>query len=175
MFTRNSIDQYEINEIVNNETTEYLTIGKLKCNNAKYGGKFNYFLVKVILSIRHNAEEGFFLTMGFSCFSTIHYFQLICCSQFQINFLLRKTNIRLATIVIFPGHHIGGVMVSVRLESGRSWVRVPIGLKKDYKMGMCCFSAKHETLRRKNKDWLARNQDNVHVPSVDCCFSELAL
>ena len=25
----------------------------------------------------------------------------------------------------------------------------------------CCFSAKHATLRRKSKDWLARNQDNV--------------
>jgi hypothetical protein len=26
---------------------------------------------------------------------------------------------------------------------------------------MCCFSAKHAALRRKSKDWLARNQDNV--------------
>jgi len=25
----------------------------------------------------------------------------------------------------------------------------------------CCFSVKHATLRRKSKDWLARNQDNV--------------
>jgi hypothetical protein len=32
---------------------------------------------------------------------------------------------------------------------------------KDYKIGMCCFSAKHAALRRKSKDWLARNQDNV--------------
>jgi len=24
-----------------------------------------------------------------------------------------------------------------------------------------CFSAKHGALRRKNKDWLARNRDNV--------------
>ena len=32
---------------------------------------------------------------------------------------------------------------------------------KDYKIGICCFSAKHATLKRKNKDWLARNQDNV--------------
>ena len=35
------------------------------------------------------------------------------------------------------------------------------GQPKDYKIGMCCFSAKHAALRRKNKDWLARNQDNV--------------
>ena len=32
---------------------------------------------------------------------------------------------------------------------------------KKYKIGICCFSAKHAALRRKSKDWLARNQDNV--------------
>jgi hypothetical protein len=31
----------------------------------------------------------------------------------------------------------------------------------DYKIGMCCFSAKREALRRKTKDWFVRNQDNV--------------
>ena len=48
---------------------------------------------------------------------------------------------------------------------------------KDYKIiDMCCFSAQHATWRKKNKDWLARNQDNVwNDMSVDCCFSELAL
>ena len=25
----------------------------------------------------------------------------------------------------------------------------------------CCFSARHTALRRKSKDWLARNQDTV--------------
>ena len=37
----------------------------------------------------------------------------------------------------------------------------PSGQTKDYKIGMCCFSAKHTALRRKSKDWLARNQNNV--------------
>jgi hypothetical protein len=32
---------------------------------------------------------------------------------------------------------------------------------KDFKIGMCCFSAKHAALMRKTKDWLSRNQDNV--------------
>jgi hypothetical protein len=32
---------------------------------------------------------------------------------------------------------------------------------KDYKIGICCFSAKHAALRGKSKDWLARNQNNV--------------
>jgi len=35
------------------------------------------------------------------------------------------------------------------------------GQTKDYKTGICCFSAKHAALRTKSKDWLARNQDNV--------------
>jgi hypothetical protein len=35
------------------------------------------------------------------------------------------------------------------------------GQTKDYKIGICCFFAKHTALRRKNKDWLAQNQDNV--------------
>ena len=35
------------------------------------------------------------------------------------------------------------------------------GQTKDYKIGICCFSAKHAVLRRKSKDWLARNQNNV--------------
>ena len=32
---------------------------------------------------------------------------------------------------------------------------------KDYKIGICCFSAKNAALRSKSKDWLARNQNNV--------------
>ena len=31
------------------------------------------------------------------------------------------------------------------------------GQTKDYKIGICCFSAKHTALRRKSKDW---NQNN---------------
>jgi hypothetical protein len=35
------------------------------------------------------------------------------------------------------------------------------GQTKDYKIGICFFSAKHTALRRKSKDWLAQNQNNV--------------
>ena len=35
------------------------------------------------------------------------------------------------------------------------------GQTKDYKIGICCFSAKHAASRRKSKDWLARNQNNL--------------
>jgi hypothetical protein len=56
----------------------------------------------------------------------------------------------------------GGVIVSVLASSvvdrgfeSRS------GQTKDYNIGICSFSAKHAALRRKSKDWLARNEDNV--------------
>ena len=35
------------------------------------------------------------------------------------------------------------------------------GQSKDYNIGICCFFAKHAALRRKSKDGLARNQNNV--------------
>ena len=37
------------------------------------------------------------------------------------------------------------------------------GQTKDYKIGSCCFSAKHAALMRMNKDWLAWNQDNMSL------------
>jgi len=47
------------------------------------------------------------------------------------------------------------------------------------KVSICCFSAKHAALRRKKKDWLARNQNNVSEWSdMSICgllFRELAL
>jgi hypothetical protein len=47
---------------------------------------------------------------------------------------------------------------------------------KDYKIGICCFSAKHATLRSQNKDGI-----RIMCPSgaacliANCCFSELTL
>jgi len=34
-------------------------------------------------------------------------------------------------------------------------------VKLKTKIGICCFSSKHTAIRRKSKDWLARNWDNV--------------
>ena len=50
----------------------------------------------------------------------------------------------------------------------------------DNKIGICCFSVMNAVISRKRKDWLGRNQNNVHDWSdmstrVYCCFSELAL
>ena len=59
-------------------------------------------------------------------------------------------------------YSIGGVMVSVLASSTVDRGFEPrSGQTKDYKLGICCFSAKHAALMRKSKDWLVRNQNNV--------------
>ena len=59
-------------------------------------------------------------------------------------------------------HRIGGVMVTVLASSAVNRVFEPRSSQtKDYLIGICCFSAKRAALRRKSKDWLARDQNNV--------------
>ena len=54
-------------------------------------------------------------------------------------------------------NHTNGVMVSVLASSAVDrWLEQI----KDYTIGICCFTAKHAALRRKRKDWFARNQNN---------------
>ena len=59
-------------------------------------------------------------------------------------------------------NRIGGVMVSVFASSVVDRGFEPrSGQTKDYKISICCFSAKHAEIRRKSKGWLARIQNNV--------------
>ena len=53
---------------------------------------------------------------------------------------------------------ISGVVVSVLVSKAVDCGFEPrSGQTKDFKIGICCFSAKHTALRRKSKDWLVRN------------------
>jgi len=50
-------------------------------------------------------------------------------------------------------NRIGGVMFNVLASSAVDRGFKPrLGQTKDYQIGICCFSAKHATLRRKSKD-----------------------
>jgi hypothetical protein len=50
-------------------------------------------------------------------------------------------------------NRISGVMVSVLVSSAvDSGFEPRSGQTKDYKIGICCFSAKYTALRRKSKD-----------------------
>jgi hypothetical protein len=67
---------------------------------------------------------------------------------------------RLSESIIY--NDISGVMVSVLASSAVArWFEHLSGQTKDYKIGICCFSAKRTALRSKSKDWLTQNQDNV--------------
>ena len=70
-------------------------------------------------------------------------------------------------------NHIGGVMVSVLTSSVVDCGFEPRSCQtNDYKICICCFSAKHAALRRKSKDSLAQNQNNVSewntMSTTDC-------
>jgi hypothetical protein len=57
---------------------------------------------------------------------------------------------------------IGGVIVRVlALSAVNRGFELWSDQTKNYKIGICCFSARHIVLRRKCKEWWARNQDNV--------------
>ena len=59
-------------------------------------------------------------------------------------------------------NRIVGVMVSVlALSAVDRGFELRSGESKDYKIGISCFSAEHAALKRKSKEWLALNQDNV--------------
>ena len=58
--------------------------------------------------------------------------------------------------------HIGGVMFGVLASSAIDGGFKPrSGQTKDYEIGICCFSAKYAALRRRSKDCLVQNQNNV--------------
>jgi hypothetical protein len=113
--------------------------------------------------------------------------------QINNNENLMKQVFNLDGVFLFPYHcfciasfglnkkkHIGGVMASVLASSAVDRGFDPrSGQTNHYKIGICCSSPKHAALRRKNKDWIAGNQDNVSEcptrPSADYCFSKLAL
>ena len=51
-----------------------------------------------------------------------------------------------------PGNRIGGIMVSVLASSAvDSGFEPRSGQTKDYKIGICRFSAKHTALKRKSR------------------------
>jgi len=59
-------------------------------------------------------------------------------------------------------NRIGGVMVCVLVSCAlERELESRSGEIKDYTIDICCFSLKHAAVRRKSKDWMAWNQNNV--------------
>ena len=65
-------------------------------------------------------------------------------------------------LIYWVENRIGGVIGSVLISSAvNRGFELLSGQTENYKIGICCFYAKHAALMRKNKDWLARNHDNL--------------
>ena len=65
-------------------------------------------------------------------------------------------------ILFMLWNHIGGVMVSVLASSAVDRGFEPrSGQTKNYKISICCFSVKSAAVKKKSKDWLAWNRNNV--------------
>ena len=70
--------------------------------------------------------------------------------------------IYLKTQFLYIVHRICGATVSMLASNGVDCGFEHMSVQtKDYGIHIYCFSAKHTALRRKSKDWLAHNQDNV--------------
>jgi hypothetical protein len=69
---------------------------------------------------------------------------------------MKKSKIRKRKMFTFQ------IMVSMLVSSAVDRGFEPrLGQTKDYRIGICYFSAKHTSLRKNSNDWLAQNQDNV--------------
>jgi hypothetical protein len=89
-------------------------------------------------------------------------------SYYNLFFLFIQTtylivfNTQTYAISTYHHYHIGGVMINILTSNAVDCGFEPrSGHTKVYKIGICCFSAKHTALRRNSTDRLAWNQDNV--------------
>ena len=79
----------------------------------------------------------------------------------QLN-LVHQTHLRFFPLNLNKYNRIGGVMVNVLASNAVDRGFEPRSSQtKDFNIGICCFSSKDASLRRKSKDWLARNQDDT--------------
>ena len=108
----------------------------------------------------------------------MHFYSLKCDFPILLDFLCRVEyfNNLINSCFMRLGNHISNMLASSAVGRG---FESRSAQTKYYKIGICYFSAKQTALRRKSKDWFARNLDmrasGATCLSADCCFSELAL
>ena len=75
---------------------------------------------------------------------------------------MKTTKYQLYFVLQILINRVDGGMVSMLVSSAVDRGFEPrLGQTKDYRIGICYFSAKHTSLRKNSNDWLAQNQDNV--------------
>ena len=88
--------------------------------------------------------------------------------MFFVNYFLFRFSNYISKISRIGGVRLGA-LVSSTVDRG---FELRSGKTTDYKIGTCCFSAKHAPIRRKSKDCLARNQDKNPTQCVGLVQSE---
>ena len=134
-------------------------IGSCKPNYHTITTRTRTALTKIRMTISYyccNKNGNMLIDSTFQSTSTNNTF--VCSLIFFCHIVLLCPSNRLICIAI--GCVIVSMFASRAVDRG---FEPRSGQRKYYKIGICCFSAKHAALiiRRKSKDWLSRNQDNV--------------
>jgi hypothetical protein len=112
----------------------------------------------IVPSIPHNewdSNSQFLVGIDTDCIGT----HVVVNLPYDANCENNKLTVTTSIVIC---NRIGGVMVRVlAMRMVDCWFESQSDQTKDYTIVMCCLLAKHAALRRKCKNWLARNQNNV--------------
>ena len=126
-------------------------------NSIKYS-PFSYPAIDYFIWIEPLLRGHLCYNGSFSCQNGDLLIQLDCisytsCNQVRTNYTVKKSLIPDYMCIILSTRK----NISHFTECDRFFLFEP----QYYKINICCFSAKNASFRRKNKNWLARNQDSV--------------
>jgi hypothetical protein len=122
------------------------------------GAVSNFCLnTKIIIFPLHHGESKLHLNdmmMSALYYNTLHHGE----SKLHLNDMMMSA-LYYNTYIMVRASYISMIWWCLLCTTTHLVVRFSLYL--DYEIGICCFSAKHAALRRKSKDLLARNQNNV--------------
>ena len=116
--------------------------------------------------------------ISFSMYVSLHHSLYVCVITLVSVCMCHYISLSIYVSLHQSHNCIGCVMVSMLASSAVDRGFEPrLGKTKDYKIGICCFSAKHAGERAKTVWFGIRIMcpSGVTCLPADCCFSELAL
>ena len=120
-----------------------------------------FFFVCLFLTLHHFSQSGKYMYICVGCIDVASFYDssigLQNCSD-RIVFVRLSFLCALQCYLNRNGDLMVSVLASIAVDREFKSQSVQT---KDYKIGICCFSAKHSAFRRKSKVWLARTEYNV--------------
>ena len=110
----------------------------------------------------HTVKELFSPATDDICYCLLHHFKAVAVNRRTDKTMANRERAKEQTMTYTKLHNrIGGVMASVLASSAVDREFEPLsGQIIDYKIGICCFSAKHAALRRKKKRLVGSESEN---------------